>query len=78
MSKVRKLFIYLLIAIVSVVISVAFAQTNRFTIEGFVNYTKTGDIYMKLMNQEQFERDVEGKDPQTPFTLLLKTDSNGS
>ena len=30
------------------------------------------------MNQEQFERDVEGKDPQTPFTLLLKTDPDGN
>jgi uncharacterized protein (DUF2141 family) len=78
MLKIREILIYLAIVAISAINSTTFAQVNGFTVEGYVTYTKHGDIYMKLMNHEQFERDVDGKDPQTPFTLLLKTDPNGS
>jgi uncharacterized protein (DUF2141 family) len=78
MLKIRKSVIFLTIAAVSVTASITFAKVNEFIIEGYITYAKNGDIHMKLMNQEQFERDVEGKDPRTAFTLLLKTDSSGS
>lgn len=73
---VKAAVVSLIAASIFTVPSFLAAETNGFTIEGSATCPKTGDLYIKLMNQEQFERDIEGKDAGTQFALRLKTDAN--
>ena len=56
-------------------VSTAIADTNGFTISGYLAYNHSGMIYVKLMDQAQFERDMKGADPLTPFILKIQADS---
>lgn len=54
--------------------SMVIAETDGFTIRGIVNYNNSGAIIVKLLDQSEFERDISGKDPQSPFILKINAD----
>ena len=49
------------------------AEPVAYRIEGIVSFRKTGSVVVKVLNQEQFEKDLGGSDPGTPFALVLRT-----
>ena len=75
--KIGKYYIYVILTVITFLIAPSFltAYTNSFTIDGTAVFNKAGDVYVKLLDKEQFEKDVKGLDPQTPFVYIIKAEN---
>jgi uncharacterized protein (DUF2141 family) len=56
----------------------ATSESEGFTVEGAITCHRSGAIYVKLLNQTQFEQDIAGKDSPAPFALKLEANSNNA
>jgi uncharacterized protein (DUF2141 family) len=56
-------------------LSPVLADSDTFKVEGTATFPKSGDIYLQLLDEGQFKTDMAGKDPHTPYRLVLKVRS---
>ena len=63
---VRKILSFL-VSYLLLLSTLGWAQAEGFTVAGEISFTKTGDLYVRLMTKQEFE-----SDKRSPFGLILK------